>query len=200
MDDSSVIRQVVENWVVWRDAGDWERFATVWHPDGWMTATWFQGPASRFIEVSREGFERGVNILHALNGWSCDIAGSRAISQAKMNIFQRAPLDGVLVDVVCWGRFYDFFERRDGRWAIVRRQPIYEKDRLDPVDPSAALRIDRAILETFPEGYRHLGYLQHRNGFTVKIGLPGLRGPEVDRLYAEGKAWLAGSATPGEPL
>jgi hypothetical protein len=200
MDDSFVIRQVVENWVVWRDAGDWERFATVWHPDGWMTATWFQGPASRFIEVSREGFERGVNILHALNGWSCDIAGSRAISQAKMNIFQRAPLDGVLVDVVCWGRFYDFFERRDGRWAIVRRQPIYEKDRLDPVDPSAALRIDRAIFETFPEGYRHLGYLQHRNGFTVKIGLPGVRGPEVEKLYAEGKAWLAGSATPGEPL
>jgi hypothetical protein len=200
MDDSSVIRQVVENWVVWRDAGDWERFATVWHADGWMTATWFQGPASRFIALSREGFERGVNILHALNGWSCDIAGSRAISQAKMNIFQRAPLDGVMVDVVCWGRFYDFFEKRDGRWAIVRRQPIYEKDRLDPVDPSAALRLDPAILETFPEGYRHLGYLQHRNGFTVKIGLPGLRGAEVEKLYAEGKAWLAGSATPGEPL
>jgi hypothetical protein len=200
MDDASVIRQVVENWVVWRDAGDWERFATVWHADGWMTATWFQGPASRFIEVSREGFERGVNILHALNGWSCDIAGSRAISQAKMNIFQRAPLDGVTVDVVCWGRFYDFFEKRDGRWAIVRRQPIYEKDRLDPVDPSAALRLDQAILETFPEGYRYLGYLQHRNGFKVKIGLPGLRGPAVEKLYAEGKAWLAGSATPGEPL
>ena len=135
MDDAAAIRQVVENWVVWRDAGDWERFATVWHADGWMTATWFQGPASRFIEVSREGFERGVNILHALNGWSCDINGTRAISQAKMNIFQRAPLDGVMVDVVCWGRFYDFFEKRDGRWAIVRRQPIYEKDRLDPVDP-----------------------------------------------------------------
>jgi len=200
MDDAAVIRQVVENWVVWRDAGDWERFATVWHADGWMTATWFQGPASRFIEVSREGFERGVNILHALNGWSCDIAGTRAISQAKMNIFQRAPLDGVMVDVVCWGRFYDFFEKRDGRWAIVRRQPIYEKDRLDPVDPSAALSLDRAVLETFPEGYRHLGYLQHRNGFTVKIGLPGLRGPEVQKLYEEGKAWLAGSAKPGEPI
>jgi hypothetical protein len=200
MDDAAAIRQVVENWVVWRDAGDWERFATVWHADGWMTATWFQGPASRFIEVSREGFERGVNILHALNGWSCDINGTRAISQAKMNIFQRAPLDGVMVDVVCWGRFYDFFEKRDGRWAIVRRQPIYEKDRLDPVDPAAALRLDRAVLETFPEGYRHLGYLQQRNGFAVKSGLPGLRGPEVDRLYAEGKAWLDGSPKPGDPL
>jgi hypothetical protein len=200
MDDKTAIRETVENWVVWRDAGDWDRFATVWHADGWMTATWFQGPASKFIEVSREGFERGVNILHALNGWSADLSGTRAISQVKMNIFQRAPLDGVQVDVTCWGRFYDFFEKRDGRWGIVRRQPIYEKDRLDPVDPSATLQLDRAVLEKFPEGYRHLGYLQNRNGFNVKIGLPGLRGPEVQKLYAEGKAWLAGSAKPGEPI
>jgi hypothetical protein len=195
--DADLIRQCVENWVVWRDAGDWDRFGTVWHADGWMTATWFQGPAADFVRVSKEGFERGVNILHALNGWSCDVAGTRAISQAKMNIFQRAPLDGVVVDVICWGRFYDFFEKRDGKWAIVRRQPIYEKDRLDPVDPSATLKLDTALLATFPEGYRHLGYLQQRNGFKVKLGLPGLRGPEVQKVYAEGAAWLAGSATPG---
>ncbi len=198
--DALAIRECVENWVVWRDAGDWDRFATVWHDDGWMTATWFQGPARKFIEVSREGFERGVNILHALNGWSCDLAGPRAISQVKMNIFQRASLDGVTVDVICWGRFYDFFEQRAGKWAIVRRQPIYEKDRLDPVDPSATLKLDSATLAKFPEGYRHLGYLQEKNGFTVKIGLPGVRGPEVQKLYAKGKAWLAGSATPGEPI
>lgn len=196
--DAVAIRECVENWVVWRDAGDWDRFATVWHADGWMTATWFQGPATEFIRVSKEGFERGVNILHALNGWSCDIAGTRAISQVKMNIFQRAPLEGVIVDVICWGRFYDFFEKRDGKWAIVRRQPIYEKDRLDPVDPSASLKLDAAVLATFPEGYRHLGYLQQKNGFKVKMGLPGLRDAEIEKVYSEGKAWLAGSATPGE--
>jgi hypothetical protein len=192
------IRATVENWVVWRDAGDWDRFATVWHSNGWMSATWFQGPAKEFIRVSKEGFERGVNILHAQNGWSCDIRGTRAISQAKMNIFQRAPLDGVVVDVTCWGRFYDFFEYRNGKWAIVRRQPIYEKDRLDPVDPSATLQLDASVLAGFPEGYRHLGYLQHKNGFTVKMGLPGLRGPEVEKVYAEGRAWLNGAPTPGQ--
>jgi len=198
--DRRAIREAVENWVVWRDAGDWERFATVWHHDGWMSATWFQGPAREFIAVSREGFDRGVNILHALGGWSCDLAGARAISQVKMQIYQRAPLDGVLVDVVCIGRFYDFFEERQERWAIVRRQPIYEKDRLDPVDPSATLRLDHALLSQLPEGYRHLAYLQTKNGFTVKRGLPGLRGAAVEQLYAEGRAWLAGSPTPGQPL
>lgn len=200
MADKLAIRETVENWVLWRDAGDWERFATVWHEDGWMTATWFQGPARQFIAASREGFERGVHILHALGGWTCEVAGLRAISQTKMTIHQRAELDGVLVDVACLGRFYDFFEKREGRWAIVRRQPIYEKDRLDPVDPSAALVLDAAWLARYPEGYRHLAYLQAKNGFQVKDGLPGLRGPEVERLYSEGRAWLAGLPTPGRAL
>ena len=198
--DKLAIRETVENWAVWRDAGDWERFATVWHSDGWMTATWFQGPAQKFIEVSREGFNKGVSILHFLGGWTCEIVGNRAISQTKMAINQRAPVEGVLVDVVCTGRFYDFFEKRKGRWRIVRRQPIYEKDRLDPVDPSAVLKLDTDLLARFPEGYCHLAYLQSKNGFKVKAGLPGLRGPAVEKLYAEGKAWLEGSARPGEPV
>ncbi len=198
--DKLAILEVVENWVLYRDAGDWERFATVWHTDGWMTATWFQGTAVDFIAASRELFNAGGNILHLLGGWTCDISGSRAISQVKMTIHQRAPLDGVLVDVVCTGRFYDFLEKRNGQWGIVRRQPIYEKDRLDPVDPSAVLKLDTDLLASFPEGYRHLGYLQSKNGFTVKADLPGLRGAAVERLYAEGKAWLAGSERPGVPV
>ena len=198
--DKLAIREIVENWVLWRDAGDWERFATVWHSDSWMTATWFQGPAQKFIEVSREGFNKGVNILHSLGGWTCEIVGKRAISQTRMTINQRAPLEGVLVDVLCTGRFYDFFEKREGLWGIVRRQPIYEKDRMDPLDPLAVLKLDAEWLTRFPEGYRHLAYLQSKNGFKVKNDLPGLRGPVVEKLYSEGRAWLAGSARPGELL
>jgi hypothetical protein len=193
--DKLAIREVVENWVLYRDAGDWERFATVWHEDGWMNATWFQGPAKDFIEASRKLFNEGSNILHTLGGWTCDISGLRAISQVKMTIHQRAPLDGIVVDVMCNGRFYDFFEKREGRWAIVKRQPIYEKDRLTPVDPTAMVTLGPKLLARFPEGYRHLAYLQIKNGFEVKADMPGLRGPEVEKLYAEGKAWLAGSGT-----
>jgi SnoaL-like domain len=32
--DTLAIKEVVENWAVWRDSGDWERFRTVWHEDG----------------------------------------------------------------------------------------------------------------------------------------------------------------------
>jgi SnoaL-like protein len=193
MEDRFAILETVQNWALWRDAGDWDRFRTVWHDDGWMTATWFQGSAAQFIEVSRAGFERGVSILHFLGGTSVDLKASRAIAQTKMTINQRAQVDGVLADVVCTGRFYDFFEKRAGRWGIVRRQPIYEKDRIDPVDPSASLKLDPELLIRFPEGYRHLAYLQTKNGFTIKLDLPQLKGPVVERLYAHGRAWLDGA-------
>ena len=191
-DDRLAIRDLVENWAVWRDAGDWERFRTVWHDDGRMMATWFQGPAEDFIRVSREGFERGVSILHFLGGSAIEVAGDRAIGQTKMTISQRAEVDGVVCDVVCTGRFYDFLGRRAGAWGIVLRQPIYEKDRLDPLDPSASLALDRDLLGRFPVGYRHLAYAQTRIGFDVKRDMPGLTGPEVEALYARGARWLRG--------
>ncbi|MEU3891930.1 nuclear transport factor 2 family protein [Streptomyces sp. NPDC029041] len=198
--DQTKIRQLVENWALWRDAGDWDRFATVWHPDGWMSATWLQGPAAEFIAASKHGFDNGVSILHFLGGHTSDVAGERAVAQTKMTISQRAEVDGVTVDVVCTGRFYDFLSRDgNGEWTIVRRQPIYEKDRLDVVDPAATVKLDPELLSRFPVGYRHLGYLQTKAGFTVKPGLPGLVGDSVERLYAEGAAWLRGSEQPGTP-
>ena len=192
-DDRLAIIETVNNWALWRDAGDWERFRTVWHEDGWMSATWFQGPAGKFIEVSKAGFDKGVSILHFLGGTSVDLKGERAIAQTKMTISQRASVDGVMVDVVCTGRFYDFFEKRKNKWAIVRRQPIYEKDRMDPLDPAARLALDPELLGRFPEGYRHLAYLQTRIGFTIKLDLPQLKGPVVQALYAHGQAWLDGA-------
>jgi len=192
--DRLAIRDLVENWAVWRDAGDWERFVTVWHEEGWMSATWFQGPARDFIRVSQEGFAKGVRILHFLGGTSIDLSGERAIAQTKMTISQRALVHDVLCDVVCTGRFYDFLETRQDKWGIVRRQPIYEKDRIDPVDPAATLRLDQTALAALPEGYRHLAYMQELIGYKVKRDMPGLTGAEVEKLYGEGRAWLAGKA------
>lgn len=190
--DRLEIRELIENWAIWRDALDWERFRTVWHADGRMMATWWQGGVEQFIEASRKGYERGLRIWHFLGGSSVEVAGGRAIAQTKMTITQRGEVEGVLCDVVCTGRFYDFFERRSGRWGMVLRQPIYEKDRLDAVDPGAAPALNRAVLASIPEGYRHLGYLQIGMGYGVKRDMPGLTGPAVEQLYREGAVWLQG--------
>ena len=126
--DRLAIRDVVETWANARDSGDWEAFRACWHDDGYMMATWFQGPKEDFIRVSQEGRAKGVNILHFTGGCRITLAPSapsvptRAIAQTRMTIMQRGEVDGVLCDVACTGRFYDFFEKRDGRWGIVLRQ------------------------------------------------------------------------------
>jgi hypothetical protein len=195
--DRLAIRDVVENWVLARDSADWDLFRRQWHDDGYMEATWFQGPKEDFIKVSQEGFANGVSITHFTGASQAVLSESRtrAIAQTRMTIMQRGLVHDVLVDVACTGRFYDFFAKRAGRWGIVLRQPIYEKDRMDPVVPGAVLNLDQQVLRRFPEGYRHLAYLQVQVGYPVKATMPGLRGPEVEALYARGAAWLTGEAS-----
>jgi hypothetical protein len=194
--DREAIRDLIDNWVLYRDSGDWKRFREVFHDDGRVNATWRQAGADEFIEASREGMERGVSILHFLGGTTIDFAGNRAVSQTKMTITQRAEVEGVLCDVVCTGRFVDFWERREDRWGLVLRQPIYERDRIDPIEPGTSVALDPTLLARFPEGYRHLAYLQTRIGYEVKEDMPGLTGRMVEVLYRDCASWLAGEPLP----
>ncbi len=187
------IREVVESWVVWRDQGEWDRFRTLWHPTrGKMIATWFTGTAEDFIAMADKGIARGVTTFHRLAGSVIDVEGNRAVAQSKVAISLRDKLEGVLCDVTTMGRFYDLFEKLDGRWVIVLRQAIFEKDRADPVDPSQVLKLDPELLAQFPEGYRHLAYGQSKQGLSVRKDLPTLRSPEEKRVLQLGADWLAG--------
>lgn len=190
--DQLSIRELIENWAIFRDGLMWDRFRAVWHKDGQMWATWFQGSADEFIAVSKKGYANGVRVFHGLHGTTIDVKGKRAVAMTKMTITQRGQVDGEACDVICSGRFYDFLEKRKGKWGLVLRRPIYEMDRLVPIDPSSNIKLDRKILDRFPFGYRHLAYLQVKGGFNVKADLPGTDGPAVDALYANGAAWLKG--------
>ena len=186
------VRELIEKWVIYRDSADWENFRTVWTEDGRMMATWFHGPAEEFIKVSIEGFERGIYILHFLGGSMIQIEGDRAVAQTKMTISQRGDVHGVECDIVCTGRFYDLIEQRDGKWGVAMRQPIYERDRMTPLDTSQSITLDSEILGNYPTGYQHLAYFQQGLGYNVKRDMPGLTGPEVEALYLQGEAWLRG--------
>jgi hypothetical protein len=194
------IRRVVENWAIWRDAGDFEKLRSTWHDQGQMVTTWTEGSADKFVAMAKEAFERGLTVNHLVAGSSVEVEGDRAVCQTKMIICQRARIDDVDCDVECIGRFYDLMERRAGRWGIVRRQPIYEQDRIVPID-GGQVSLDAERLSRFPVGYRHLAYVQSLQGIDVRTNLPGRRGAEVEALYEMGRRWLAGgpiAATDGK--
>ena len=85
-----------------------------------------------------------------------------------------------------------FKDLRTEQYAAIYEKPIYEKNRMDPIDPAASLTLDAKLLASFPEGYRHLAYLQSQIGYKIKTDMPGLKGDGVARLYASGAKWLKG--------
>ena len=194
--DRLAIRELVDNWMMWRDARIWEPIPALFHEGGKLMTTW-GGHATQeeFAVAAQAGFERGDRMLHANGGTTVEVAGDRGVSQTKLRIMQRGVLEGVLCDVVCIGRDYDFVEKREGRWGFVLRQPIYERDFVTPVDPSQTVRLDAERLARYPEGYARLAYLQESLGYSIIPTMPVHTGADLEALYAQGAAWLR-----GEPL
>ena len=189
--DRAAITQVVQDWGLARDTGRWDRLRACFTADATMHTTWFVGSAAEFVERSMAAAKAGARAQHFIGTATIDIHGARAIAETRMILMVRGMVEGCEVDVTCYGRFYDRFVEHAGAWRIRERVPIYEKDRLDPLDPGAALELDAERLARYPDGYRHLAYLQSAGGASITPGLPIPNSAELARLYADGEAWLA---------
>jgi SnoaL-like domain len=184
------ITELVQSWAMYRDIGNWERLRNTMHDDATMTTTWYCGSFAGFIEALQASWRKGSRSQHFVGSTVLEIQGARAIAQTRMSILVRGLLDGQAVDVTSVGRFFDCVEKRQGTWRIAKRCVIYEKDRLDAVNPQAAIQLDPALLGKFPEGYRHLAYLQTQAGAVVNPNLPTSSGPALEHLIAQSHAWL----------
>ena len=189
--DRAAVREAVENWGLWRDSGRFEQLRSLYTADAVVHTTWFSGSAAEFIERSSKG---GGRAQHFIGAVCVELNGDRAIAEARAVLLVRAPLQGVEVDVTCYLRFYDWFLRTASGWRIRMRNGIYEKDRIDPVDPSKTVSLDPDALARYPDGYRHVAYVQASGGARITPDLPMPNSKELARLYSEGHAWLKGEA------
>ena len=192
--DRSAIIQAIQNWGFFRDDKQWAKLRDLYTADGRMTTTWTVATADEFIHPCQglAGKAGGRKAMHSIGVSTVELNGNRALAETRMTLLVRGLLDGVEVDVTCYGRTYDrFVKEPDGAWRIKERVPIYEKDRVDPVDPAASLKLDPARLARYPYGYRHLACLQTQDGATITPDLPVPGSESLQRLYAAGRAWLA---------
>jgi len=189
-EDKLAIAEVIQNWALWRDGGNYQALRSTFHPDATMTSTWFSGPAEEFV-ARAESRKPGGRSAHFVGGSSVSLNGDKALAETPIILLLREQIDDVEVDVTCHGRFFDRLVRAKDGWCILRRGVIYEKDRLDPVRPDAVLKLDEAILARFPEGYRHVAYVQSKRGLMVATDRPTFPSPQRDALLREAEAWLA---------
>jgi hypothetical protein len=189
--DRAAITQVTQEWGIARDAGRWDRLRACYTSDAVMHTTWFVGPAAEFVERSMAAARAGARVQHFIGATTMELHDDKAVVETRMVLMVRGLLDGVEVDATCWGRFHDRFVKREGQWRILKRVPVYEKDRLDAVDPTATLSIDREVLARQADGCRHLTYMQSRGGATIMLNSAVPGSEALARLETESAAWLA---------
>jgi hypothetical protein len=191
--DRAELADLVQKWGFYRDDGRWPQLLGLYAPDGRMTTGAASGTAAQFIAFSQKlAAESQVRAQHFIGASNFEIRASKAIGETRAMVLLRGPVHGIEVDVTVYARMIDRFVRHQGRWAIQERSPIYEKDRLDPVDPAATLRLDQDALGQYPQGYRHMAYLNNAAGVAPTASdLPTAGSPGAEALYARTEAWLA---------
>lgn len=197
--DKTACAELIHNWGVFRDQGKWKELRATFTPDGHISVSWFRGPFALFVEQCRASFATGHTwSRHHLFQPATKLAGDRAMAETSVIIRVRQPFNGIPVDLTSCARFLDRLERNAGGWLIAERAAIYERDRLDPVEPSPAFDqlFAAANSARYPEQYRYMAFrLAHAEGRSLASVIYRDGGPETADLYARFSGWLAGGTS-----
>lgn len=196
INDQIEIAQLLVNWGTWRDSGEFEKLRSCYTADARMVTSWYDGPAESFVDLvaqvqPKQPTDHGA--MHLIGGTTSRVNGERAIAETRISILMRGLLNDRLVDVTTHGRFIDFLRKVDGQWRIQSREPIYDKDTLQPVEPGVVLELDEAKLAGQPVGFRHMAYVQAARGMNIITTIPAPNSEEARQLYRRADAWLDAS-------
>ena len=193
--DEHDIANLLMRWGHARDSDDWDTLSACFHAEATIHLSWMSGRATDFVARSRvmaTARHPGTHQKHVISGPWVQVNRDRAFSRCHVILYRRTLWDGREVDLQSWMRFFDLLERRDGVWRIVKRTAVYEKDRLDPVDPRSIPKDFFAEMElsTFPPAAKFLCYDLQRSGLPPSTDLISADSAEERAVREEGEAWL----------
>jgi SnoaL-like domain len=196
--DRMACAELVQAWGVYRDQGKWKELRGTFTPEGHISVSWFRGPIEQFVEHCRASYgHRNSWSRHHLFPSTVRLNGDRAVVETSVIIRVRQQFNGIAVDLTSCSRFLDRMERHTGGWLIAERAAIYERDRLDPVEPSQAFDdlFKAANTAQYPEQYRYMAFrLAHAPGRTLAPVIYRDREQETADLYTRFSEWLAGKS------
>ena len=194
LDDKYACAELIQSWGFYRDQGRWPELLATFVPEGQISVSWFSGEFPEFVDRCRRAFEAGQRSKHQIFPSVVRVAGVRAMAETNIVILVRQKIGGVLADMTSYARFLDRLEHATDRWRIVERTAIYERDRLDPVEPSESF--DRLFsasdLSIYPEAYRYMAARLAAAGRALAPVVYRDGSPHTAQLYLRYQAWLEG--------
>ena len=196
--DEFEIKQVLSNWAYARDIGAWDVLSDCYHDDATMNISWISGPASEFIEQSKvmlAAIKPNAFNKHQVGDSRIFVNGSRATSEVHIELISRTSNEDFEFDCITWARFLDLFEKRDdGVWRIFQRTMVYEKDRLDAVNPDQVPDgyFDAMNLDQYPAECRFLCYRLGLRGYAPEPNIVSVKSEAEKQLRADAITWRGG--------
>lgn len=190
---------VIQTWALCRDQCRWDALEKTFTPDGEIAVSWYRGSIAGFVDHlrKRDASRAGV-AKHHIFPPVVRVNGDRALAETSIVIMVRQAIDGVLVDLNSKGRFLDRLELCNGAWLIRERSAVYEQDRLDPVEPSAAFDALMAGADTsvYPMPYRYMAYRVAASGGKLAEPILFDGAPALEEVRARYQAWLGDIPAP----
>jgi hypothetical protein len=194
LDDKNACAELIQSWGLYRDQGKWPELLSTFTADGQIAVSWFSGNFPDFVDRCRKSFESGQRSKHQIFPSVVRLNGDRALAETNIVILVRQKIEGVVADLTSYARFLDRLERHSGRWAICERIAIYERDRLDPVEPSEAFGklFKSTDLAIYPEAYRYMAARLVAAGRALAPVVYRDGSPHTAQLYLRYESWLVG--------
>lgn len=185
--DRQQLNDLVNGWMH-RDLGEWAALRNLFHPDGTIEITWFEGLASDFVEGSMRMGASDLRTKHLIGTPVITFSanGNKAILETNaMIIAENVKLN---LGCECHNRFYDLAEKRDGEWKFFHRQSVYDMGTF--TFPLGPIDIDQSVAKKYPREYASLAYLLEQSGFPLGRVFA-TRGSELEsKMKADAKRWL----------
>jgi hypothetical protein len=186
LQDRQSIADLMTGWIH-RDLAEWDQLRELFHPDGTIEISWFEGLASDFVDGSMRMGESDLRTKHFIGAPVVAFNGHKATAETNAVVVG----ENVRLNLGCstHARFYDQVEKRNGMWKILKRQGVYDFSYFN--FPQGVVEIDRELVKKYPREYASLGYLLEKSGFPVKRVFA-TKGSDLEKtMKAKGHAWLA---------
>ena len=174
-----------------RDQRDFSGMVACYVANAPVRTTWFDGTVEDFAEASRRKMTSGSQAKHWIMPARLEIAGARALVELPALIFDRLTFDGIEFDIFQYCRFVSRVIKTTAGWRLGSFEGIYQRDRMQTVDPRQPLPVDWDVIATLRPSYKFIGYTQVKRGYNVNPNLLGDDRPDLlDAFYAREQKWL----------
>ncbi|OZJ01995.1 hypothetical protein BZG36_04729 [Bifiguratus adelaidae] len=164
------IQDLLQGWM-YRDLNQWDKLEALFHDDGEIEITWFEGRLADFVEGSAKMGASDLRTKHMISPSLVQFNGGKAIVETNCiivgaNIKRKFGCNA-------HGRFYDRIEQR--KWGL---------------EAYAAADIDYNAVQEYPREYAALAYLLTTGGFPVKRIFPTRDSDQEKSIKVQAQRWL----------